>query len=91
MVIDSRVDRNWPTPTRPRKPEIDMNTAATLPRSDSGNAARFAQIVRSSKKAEWHIDRDLLQDRSFDFSRKFLPDGLSRIDCLTAASPLHAD
>ena len=60
-----------------------MNTAATLPRSDSGNAARFAQIVRSSKKAEWQIDRDLLQDRSFDFSRKFLPDGLSRIDCLT--------
>jgi hypothetical protein len=60
-----------------------MNTAATLPRSDSGNADRYAQIVRSSKKAEWQIDRDLLQDRSFDFSRKFLPDGLSRIDRLT--------
>ncbi|WP_223430554.1 diiron oxygenase [Pseudomonas sp. GL-B-26] len=60
-----------------------MNTAATLPSSDSGNAARYAQIVRSSKKAEWQIDRDLLQDRSFDFSRKFLPDGLSRIDRLT--------
>jgi hypothetical protein len=60
-----------------------MNTAATLPSSDSGNAARYAQLVRSSKKAEWQIDRDLLQDRSFDFSRKFLPDGLSRIDHLT--------
>lgn len=60
-----------------------MNTAATLPSSDSGNAARYAQLVRSSKKAEWQIDRDLLQDRSFDFSRKFLPDGLSRIDRLT--------
>jgi hypothetical protein len=60
-----------------------MNTAATLPRSDSGNANRYAQIVRSSKKAEWQIDRDLLQDRSFDFSRKFLPDRLSRIDRLT--------
>ena len=60
-----------------------MNTAATLPRPDSGNAARYAQLVRSSKKAEWQIDRDLLQDRSFDFSRKFLPDGLSHIDRLT--------
>ncbi|MGH8384708.1 MAG: hypothetical protein ACRESJ_04315 [Pseudomonas sp.] len=60
-----------------------MNSVATLPRTDSGNAARYAQLVRSSKKAEWQIDRDLLQDRSFDFSRKFLPDGLSRIDRLT--------
>lgn len=60
-----------------------MNTMATLPGADSRDAARYAQIVRSSKKAEWQIDRDLLQDRSFDFSRKFLPDGLSRIDRLS--------
>lgn len=60
-----------------------MNTVANIPCSDSGNTARYAQIIRSSKKAEWQIDRDLLQDRSFDFSRKFLPDGLSRIDRLT--------
>lgn len=60
-----------------------MNTVVNIPGSDSVNAARYAQLVRSSKKAEWQIDRDLLQDRSFDFSRKFLPDGLSRIDRLT--------
>jgi hypothetical protein len=60
-----------------------MNTVATLPGSDLANAARYAQIVRSSKKAEWQIDRDLLQDRRFDFSRKFLPDGLTQIDRLT--------
>lgn len=56
-----------------------MNSVATVPHSNSGNAARYAQLVRSSKKAEWQIDRDLLQDRRFDFSRKFLPDGLSQI------------
>ncbi|KJZ35302.1 diiron oxygenase [Pseudomonas fluorescens] len=67
-----------------------MNTAVTLPSSESGNAARYAQLVRSSKKAEWQIDRDLLQDRSFDFSRKFLPDGLSRIDRLTFLAPDEA-
>ncbi|PWK33576.1 diiron oxygenase [Pseudomonas sp. OV226] len=60
-----------------------MNTVATLLNPESSNAARYAQLVRSSKKAEWQIDRDLLQDRSFDFSRKFLPDGLSRVDRLT--------
>jgi hypothetical protein len=63
-----------------------MNSVATVPSPASGNAARYAQLVRSSKKAEWQIDRDLLQDRRFDFSRKFLPDGLSRVDRLTFLS-----
>jgi len=67
-----------------------MNTVATLPGSESGDAARYAQIVRSSKKAEWQIDRDLLQDRSFDFSRKFLPDGLSQVDRLTFLAAAEA-
>ncbi|RAI66395.1 hypothetical protein DOZ80_21275 [Pseudomonas fluorescens] len=67
-----------------------MNTVVTLPGSDSGNAARYARVVRSSKKAEWQIDRDLLQDRNFDFSCKFLPDGLSQIDRLTFLTPAEA-
>lgn len=60
-----------------------MNSVATLSRPHASNAARYAQMVKSSKKAEWQIDRDLLQDRRFDFSRKFLPDGLSLIDRLS--------
>jgi hypothetical protein len=56
--------------------------AATVPALESGRATRYAQVVRLSKKTEWQIDRDLLQGRSFDFSRKFLPDALSRIDRL---------
>ena len=67
-----------------------MNTVATLPGSESDNATRYARIVRSSKKTEWQIDRDLIQDRSFDFSRKFLPDGLSQIDRLTFLTPAEA-
>jgi hypothetical protein len=67
-----------------------MNTFATLPTPDSRNAARYAQLVRSSKKAEWQIDRDLLQDRHFDFSRKFLPDSLSLVDRLTFLDPHEA-
>jgi hypothetical protein len=54
--------------------------AAQVPELDP--SARYARIVASSKKAEWQIDRDLLQGRDFDFSRKFLPDGLSQVDRL---------
>ena len=59
-----------------------MNAAAALQNPEAGHAARYAQVVRLSKKAEWQIDRDLLRGRTLDFSRKFLPDGLSRIDRL---------
>ena len=52
----------------------------------SGQAARYARVVASSKKSEWQIDRDLLQGRTFDFSRKFLPDTLSHVDELAFLS-----
>ena len=59
-----------------------MNAVLNSPAAESGRTARYAQVVRLSKKSEWQIDRDLLQDRQFDFSRKFLPDGLSHVDKL---------
>jgi len=49
---------------------------------DSSRAAHYARSVSRSKKVEWQIDRDLLRGRTFDFSRKFLPDGLTLIDRL---------
>ncbi len=49
---------------------------------ESPSSARYAQVVRISKKSEWQIDRDLLQDRQFDFTRNFLPAGLSRVDTI---------
>lgn len=45
-------------------------------------AERYARCVKLSRKAEWQIDRDILRGRTFDFSRKFLPDGLSLVDRL---------
>jgi P-aminobenzoate N-oxygenase AurF len=60
-----------------------MNAVAN-PQLDK--TVRYAQIVSSSRKSEWQIDRDLLQGRAFDFSRKFLPDGLSHIDRLAFLS-----
>jgi len=35
-----------------------------------------------SKRVRWDIDRDVIRGRKFDFSKKFLPDGLSKVDRL---------
>ena len=50
-------------------------------------AMRYARCVKISKKVEWQIDRDLLRERSLDFSRKFLPDGLTMLDRLDFLPP----
>jgi hypothetical protein len=59
-----------------------MNAVVIQPPTETSRSARYAQVVRLSMKSEWQIDRDLLKDRQLDFSRKFLPDGLSRADML---------
>jgi len=43
------------------------------------NTQRYAKCVEVSKRVRWDIDRDVMRDRSFDFSKKFLPDGLSKV------------
>jgi hypothetical protein len=43
---------------------------------------RYAKCVENSKRMRWDIDRDVIRGRKFDFSKKFLPDGLSQVDRL---------
>lgn len=43
---------------------------------------RYARCVEVSKRIRWDIERDVIRGRELDFSRKFLPDGLSRVDRL---------
>ena len=52
-----------------------MNTAlqSTPYQFDS---ARYAKAVATSKRIRWDIDRDVIRGRTFDFGKKFLPDGL---------------
>ena len=50
-----------------------------VPEVDSGDHARYARAIKASKKARWDIDADVIRGREFDFSQKFLPDGLSRV------------
>ena len=44
------------------------------------NDDRYAKCIEVSKRVRWDIDKDVLRGRSFQFSQKFLPDGLSGID-----------
>jgi hypothetical protein len=43
---------------------------------------RYAKCVEVSKRIRWDIDRDVIRGRKFDVSKKFLPDGLSKIEGL---------
>ena len=57
-----------PKPEAPKASEIDTR--------------RYARCIEVSKRVRWDIDRDVIRGRGFDFSKKFLPDGLSRVDAL---------
>jgi len=46
------------------------------------DTAKYIRVVEASKKVRWEIDRDVIRDRRFDTSRKYLPDGLSLVDAL---------
>ena len=54
-----------------------MHTQTTTP-----DTARYAQCVQVSKRIRWEIDRDVIRERDFDYSKPFLPDGLSFADRL---------
>ncbi len=41
---------------------------------------RYAKCIKSSKQVRWDIDDDVVRGRQFDFSQKFLPDGLSKVN-----------
>jgi len=47
---------------------------------------RYAKCIEVSKRIRWEIERDVIRGRKLDFSRKFLPDGISRLDRLAFLS-----
>ena len=49
----------------------------------TGAHDRYAKCVEVSKRIRWDIDRDVIRGRKFDVSKKFLPDGLSKVDRLS--------
>jgi len=51
---------------------------------------RYAKCIAASKRIRWDIDRDVIRGRRFEFDRKFMPDGLSRIGELRFLAPADA-
>jgi hypothetical protein len=43
---------------------------------------RYAKCIEVSKRVRWDIEDDVIRGREFDFSQKFLPDGISKVDRL---------
>jgi len=58
-----------------------MNAIFQLPQTD-----KYARVVAASKAVHWDIDTDVIKGRSFDMSKKYLPDGLSLVADMTTLS-----
>jgi len=46
----------------------------------------YARCIKVSKRVRWDIDADVIRGRKFDYTQKFLPDGLSQVDKMTSLS-----
>jgi hypothetical protein len=60
---------------------------ATLQEPARPATQRYAKCIEVSKRIRWDIDRDVIRGRRFDFAKKFMPDGLSKIDELAFIEP----
>jgi hypothetical protein len=47
---------------------------------ENSDRARYARCIKASKRVRWDIDADVFRGRAFDFRRKFLPDGLTKVN-----------
>jgi len=45
----------------------------------SVDTARYAKCIEVQHRINWDIDDDVIRGREFDFSKKFLPDGISKL------------
>jgi hypothetical protein len=46
------------------------------------DASRYARCIEASRRIRWDIDKDVIRGRGFDVSKKFLPDGISKVNAL---------
>jgi hypothetical protein len=50
---------------------------------------RYARCIKASKRVRWDIEADVFRGRTFDFARKFLPDGLTKVHDLAFLTALE--
>ena len=58
---------------------MDATTLEPAKAAGKTSTQRYARCIDASRRVRWEIDRDVIRGRQFDFGRKFLPDGLSRL------------
>lgn len=56
-----------------------MNTLTTT--------ERYARVIEVSKRVRWEIERDVIRGRRFDYTKTFMPSGLSLVNELAFLSP----
>ncbi len=66
---------------------IDAVADLPIAASDERARDRYAKTIEVSKRIRWDIDRDVIRGRAFDFGKKFLPDGLSKLNELAFITP----
>jgi hypothetical protein len=55
--------------------------------SSNAMTQRYAKCIAASKRIRWDIEHDVIRGRKLDVSRKFMPDGLSRVNQLAFLRP----
>ena len=69
---DFNLERRRASPWKPQ--QLKHRAVPCVPTTE-----RYAKCIEVSKRIRWDIDRDVIRGRSFDFSKKFMPDGLSKV------------
>jgi P-aminobenzoate N-oxygenase AurF len=65
-----------------------MQTATeSVTRISPAARSPYQQAIERSRQIRWEIDRDVFRGRAFDFSKSFLPAGLSKLGELPFLSP----
>ena len=58
-----------------------MNMMVRFPDTD-----KYARTIKASQAVHWDIETDVIRGRTFDLSKKYLPDGLSLVPEMTTLS-----
>jgi hypothetical protein len=48
---------------------------------------RYAKVIEVSKRVRWEIERDLIRGRRFDYTKTFMPSGLSLVNEMAFLNP----
>jgi P-aminobenzoate N-oxygenase AurF len=66
------------------KARMNISVPAPIPAIDP---SRYARCIEASKRIRWDIEDDVIRGRRFDFSQRFLPEGLALVEALRFLSP----